>query len=125
MATKDSKAVAADIAADPAEMQDRSDPETTGTLRVDAPARNGEAASPSPFQPVPVEGPFDGTREAIADRYRALRDEDEANAAAALAEHQAAKEVQQLNEEPDPGQGTQPPARVKVVIDGREEFVPL
>jgi hypothetical protein len=116
MASKPTGA-APDIAPDPAAMDDRAEPEAAAA-RVDAPARE-EAVSEPLVRPELIE---DTKREEIALRYRELRDAEEAEVAEARAELEATR--QQAQQAADTSQPSQP-QRVKVIVDGREEFVPL
>jgi hypothetical protein len=68
----------------------------------------------------------DLVREAIAERYKALRDRDDADAAtaqeASIAHQEAAERAHEADQH---DQHRAPSQRVKVVVDGREQLVPV
>jgi len=72
----------------------------------------------------PVETqPFADARERIAQLYRDQRERDEADAAVALADQQAAREAAEFADLA--GQHQQGQQHVKIVVDGREQILPL
>jgi hypothetical protein len=81
-----------------------------------------------PRAPEPVADERDLAREAIAERYKALRDRDDQEAAIAQEEsvaHQEAAEEARAHEAAQHDQHRAPSQRVKVVVDGREQLVPV
>jgi hypothetical protein len=84
--------------------------------------RSSEAADAPRVAPQ-VEGPFEETRESIAQRYRELRDEEQRDQEEALEAHLAAKEAAQAEvAEPRQQDGQQ---RVRLVVDGKSVDLPL
>jgi hypothetical protein len=88
-----------------------------------AEVERSEQADEAPRVPPQVEGPYDETRNRIADLYRQQRDRDDAEAAAALADQQAAREAAEAADAA--GQHQQGQQHVKIVVDGREQILPL
>jgi hypothetical protein len=110
-----------DIVPDPADMEDGGEPVAA---HAEARPQEKERAAEPPVPPQ-VETPFSEARESIAQRYRELRDQEEAEVEQARAELEAEREAHQEEPEREQAVDRQPGQRVKVIIDGKEQLVDL
>jgi hypothetical protein len=109
-----------DIMPDPIDDLDRAEAAATALGETVDRAREGT--------PEPVVDERDLARSAIAERYKALRDRDDQEAAIAREEsvaHQEAAEEARAHEAGQHDHHQAPAQKVRVVVDGREQFVPV